>query len=140
MHMKKWNGFTKAGIMALGMAALISGMPALAADVDSKDNANVVKPDNTKVNQRDRNKAEVTADQQSNAKQDRELTREIRRAIIKDKSLSSYAHNIKIISRDGMVTLKGPVKSSAERRSVLSKAQAITGGKITDRISVKQQR
>src|ERR1700730_9398748 len=69
------------------------------------------KPDNTKVNKRDRNAGEVTADQQKSNATDRELTRKIRRSIMEDKSLSTYAHNIKLISQNGAVTLKGPVKS-----------------------------
>jgi hyperosmotically inducible periplasmic protein len=98
------------------------------------------KPDNTKVNQRDRNAGEVTADQQKMNATDRELTRKIRRSIVADKSLSTYAHNIKIISRDGAVTLKGPVKSADEKTTVLAKAVAVAGSadKVTDQISVKQ--
>src|ERR1041384_5864476 len=62
---------------------------------NSSDSA--VPADNTKVNKRDRNKNEPTAGQQSNAKSDRELTRKIRQALVKDKDLSTYAHNIKVI-------------------------------------------
>src|ERR1700730_12215139 len=62
--------------------------------------------DNTKTNQRDKSKAEPTADQQKENQSDRELTQQIRRAIVQDKSLSTYAHNVKIISEDGLVTLK----------------------------------
>ena len=58
----------------------------------------------------------MTADQQKMNAADQEITRKIRRSIIADKSLSTYAHNIKIISQDGAVTLKGPVKSDAERK------------------------
>ena len=71
---------------------------------------------------------------------DRELTRKIRRSIMADKSLSTYAHNIKIISQDGAVTLKGPVKSDDEKQTVVAKAVAVAGSadKVTDQISVKQ--
>src|ERR1700674_4149184 len=85
------------------------------------------KPDNTKVNKRDRNAGEVTADQQKRNATDRELTRKIRRSIMADKSLSIYAHNIKVISRYGAVTLKGPVKSDDEKRAVVAKAVAVAG-------------
>jgi osmotically-inducible protein OsmY len=56
-----------------------------------------------------------------------------------DKSLSSYAHNIKIVSQNGTVTLKGPVKSDDEKSSVIAKAVAVVGSvdKITDQVSVK---
>ena len=99
-----------------------------------------VKPDNTKVNKRDRNTGEVTADQQRATATDRELTRKIRHSIMVDKSLSTYAHNIKIISQDGAVTLKGPVKSDDEKKAVVAKAVAVAGSadKVTDQISVKQ--
>ena len=97
------------------------------------------KPDNTKVNTRDRNAGEATADQQKSNVTDRELTRKIRQSIMADKSLSSYAHNIKIISQNGSVTLKGPVKSDDEKRSVVAKAVEVAGGRdrVTDEVSVK---
>jgi hyperosmotically inducible periplasmic protein len=95
-------------------------------------------PDNTKVNQRDRNPSQPTADQQTNAKSDREMTRQIRRAIVKDKSLSSYAHNIKIIAQNGMVTLKGPVKTEEEKQAIGSKAAEVVGSpdKVQNQIEV----
>jgi osmotically-inducible protein OsmY len=96
-------------------------------------------PDNTKVNQRDRSAAEATADQQKSNAADMTMTRTIRRSIMADKSLSSYAHNIKIISQNGVVTLKGPVKSDAEKTTLVAKAVAVTGSadNVTDQISVK---
>jgi hyperosmotically inducible periplasmic protein len=96
-------------------------------------------PDNSKVNQRDRNAGEATADQQKMNPADRVLTRNIRRSIMADKSLSTYAHNIKIISQNGAVTLKGPVKSDDEKTNVIAKAVAVAGSpdKVTDQISVK---
>jgi hyperosmotically inducible periplasmic protein len=99
-----------------------------------------VKPDNAKVNKRDRNAGEVTADQQRATATDRELIRKIRHSIMVDKSLSTYAHNIKIISQDGAVTLKGPVKSDDEKKAIVAKAVAVAGNadKVTDQISVKQ--
>jgi hyperosmotically inducible periplasmic protein len=97
------------------------------------------KADNTDVNKRDRNAGEVTADQQKMNAADRALTQRIRRSVMADKSLSTYAHNIKIISQNGLVTLKGPVKSNAEKQAVIAKAAAVAGAdKVTDQISVKQ--
>ncbi len=98
------------------------------------------KADNTKVNKRDRNSGEVTADQQKVNGTDRDLTKNIRQSIMADKSLSTYAHNIKIISQNGAVTLKGPVKSDDEKKAIVAKAVAVTGSadKVTDQISVKQ--
>lgn len=95
--------------------------------------------DNTKVNQRDRAAGEPTADQQKENASDRDLTKKIRRAIVTDKSLSTYAHNIKIISAHGTVTLKGPVRSEEEKKAVLAKAESIAGsaGRIHDELSVR---
>ena len=94
--------------------------------------------DNTKVNKRDRNASEPTADQGKNNNSDRETMRKIRGAILNDKSLSTYAHNIKIISQDGKVTLKGPVHTEDEKKSIEAKAKEIAGdGNVTNQITVK---
>jgi hyperosmotically inducible periplasmic protein len=96
-------------------------------------------PDNTKTNKRDQNAGAVTADQQKMNAADQELTRNIRRSIMADKSLSTYAHNIKIVSQNGVVTLKGPVKTEEEKKTVVSKAVEVAGStdKVTDQITVK---
>jgi osmotically-inducible protein OsmY len=97
--------------------------------------------DNTKVNKRDRSKSEPTADQGKNNQADRELMRNIRRALLDDKSLSSYAHNAKVIAQGGKVTLKGPVRSEEERRAVEEKATAVAGqGNVTNNLTVKAAR
>jgi hyperosmotically inducible protein len=94
-------------------------------------------PDNTKVNTRDRAKGAVTADQQKENATDRDLTQKIRRALMKDKSLSSYAHNVKVIAQDGQVTLKGPVRSEEEKQSVQAKAVEVAGaGHVSNELSV----
>ncbi len=98
-------------------------------------------PDNTKVNARDRSKDAQTADQQKENAADRELTRSIRRALMDDKELSSYAHNVKIISQGGMVTLKGPVRSVDEKRVVEAKATEVAGaGHVTNQMSVAKKK
>ena len=74
-----------------------------------------VQPDNTKVNKRDRNAGEVTADQQKENASDRDLTKNIRRSIMADKGLSTYAHNIKVIVRDGVVSAWGLDQAREER-------------------------
>jgi len=73
--------------------------------------------DNTKVNTRDRAAGAVTADQQKETAADRDLTKRIRQSVVGDKSLSTYAHNVKIVTRGGQVTLKGPVNSETEKPS-----------------------
>jgi osmotically-inducible protein OsmY len=96
-------------------------------------------PDNTKTNKRDRKPGAVTADQQKMNTADRDLTKKIRQAIMADKSLSTYAHNVKIISQNGAVTLKGPVRSDAEKTSIATKATEIAGtDNVKNEISVKQ--
>lgn len=95
-------------------------------------------PDNTKVNKRDQQPSQKTADQQKNNASDLETTRQIRKAITADDSLSTDAHNVKIITVDGMVTLKGPVRTAAEKAAVFSKAVEIAGAKnVTNQIAVK---
>ena len=80
-----------------------------------------------------------TADQQSEATPDREVTRKIRRALMDDKSLSTYGHNVKIITRNGAVTLKGPVHSDEEKQAIAAKAAGVVGqDKVTDQLTVKQ--
>jgi hyperosmotically inducible protein len=96
-------------------------------------------PDNTKNNKGDQKPGAVTADQQKMNPADRDLTQKIRKSVMADKSLSTYAHNVKIISQDGMVTLKGPVNTDDEKKNVVSKAVAITGSadKVSDQLTVK---
>jgi len=91
------------------------------------------------VNQRDRDPGQVTADQQKSNASDRDLTAKIRRSITSDKTLSTYAHNVKIISQDGVVTLKGPVRSQAEADAIVAKATEVAGSsaKIVNQLAVK---
>jgi hyperosmotically inducible periplasmic protein len=82
---------------------------------------------------------QMTADQQTNAQADRDLTAQIRKSIIADKTLSMYAHNVKIITIHGMVTLKGPVRSDAEKQTVAELATNAAGAdKVTNNIAVKE--
>ena len=93
--------------------------------------------DNTRVNTRDRTKGAVTADQQKENARDRELTQNIRRALVQDKTLSSYAHNVKVIAQGGQVTLKGPVRTEEEKRTVETKAAEVAGaGHVINQMSV----
>ncbi len=87
----------------------------------------VVKPDNSQKNDRDKYLHEYTAQEQGKSKEDNDLTRRIRLEIVKDKNLSIYAKNIKVITMNGQVTLKGPVRSSEEVRTIMLKAQTIAG-------------
>jgi osmotically-inducible protein OsmY len=83
--------------------------------------------------------ATAGAAQQSNHSSDLTITRDIRRALIKDKSLSMEAHNVTIITKSGKVTLKGPVKSEAEKQTVENAAASVAGaGNVDDKLSISQ--
>jgi osmotically-inducible protein OsmY len=119
------------GILLLLLASAVPGRAQSTPDQ--------VKPDNTKVNKRDQNSGEPTADQQKMNAADRALTAKIRKAIMADKALSTYAHNVKIISQDGTVTLKGPVRSNDEVDSIVAKAAKVVGSadKVINQMAVK---
>lgn len=113
-------------------SCVLAAMPGLASA------AQQTQPDNTRVNQRDRSATQPTADQAKNNKSDRDIMKDIRKSVLDDKSLSTYAHNVKIISQNGKVTLKGVVRSDDERNSVRAKAEQVAGaGNVTDNLSVK---
>jgi hyperosmotically inducible protein len=95
-------------------------------------------PDNTKVNERDRAKSQPTADQAKNTVSDRDIMQKIRKAVVADKSLSTYGHNVKIISAHGKVTLKGPIHTEEESKNIEAKAIEVAGaGNVTNMLAVK---
>ncbi len=92
--------------------------------------------DNTKVNKTKNH--EMTADQGKNNKSDVQIMAQIRRAVVKDKSISTYGHNVKIISSGGKVTLNGVVHTDDEKKAIEAKAVTVAGdGNVTNNISVK---
>ena len=96
--------------------------------------------DNTKTNERDRAANEPTADQQKENRSDRDITQQIRQSIMKDKSLSTDAHNVKIITSNGRVTLKGPVRSEDEKKAIEAKAAEVAGeSKVTSELNITSQ-
>jgi osmotically-inducible protein OsmY len=125
--------------MALSGSLLLGGW-ALAGAQESAGQSNNTQPDNTKMNQRDRNSNEATADQQKSNRSDRDITQQVRKAIVDDKSLSTYAHNVKVITQNGMVTLKGPVRSEEEKKTIEAKAAEVAGAdKVTDQMDIKEK-
>src|SRR5690242_18177953 len=86
-----------------------------------------VAPDNSKVNQRDRNTSAPTADQQKENRTDRQMTADIRKAIVSDKTMSTYAKNIKVITQSGTVTLRGPVHTGEEKANIETKVMQVVG-------------
>jgi hyperosmotically inducible protein len=91
-----------------------------------------VPADNSGKNVRDRQGATQTPGDQSNAKADMAITQAIRKAVVADKGLSTNAHNVKIVTTNGAVTLRGPVKSEAEKNSIAAKAKETAGVKSVD--------
>jgi hyperosmotically inducible protein len=119
------------------MGSLLSGSWMLAQQSASQ-NAGA---DNTQMNRGDQNANQPTADQQKDNRSDRDITQQIRKSIVKDKSLSTYAHNVKIITQNGQVTLKGPVRSDDEKRALEAKAAEVAGaGNVNDQLNVKSTR
>lgn len=97
-------------------------------------------PDNTKNNSADRETGAPTADQARNNRSDRETMKLIRQAIVSDKSLSTSAHNVKVIADHGKVTLRGPVRSEDERKTIEADASKIAGsGNVDNQLTVKQE-
>ena len=94
--------------------------------------------DNTSKNQRDRSGETRTSGDQSNSPEDVQITATIRRAVVKDHSLSATAKNVKIITADGVVTLRGPVQNEAEKTKIAELAQSAAGNaKIDNQLEVK---
>jgi hyperosmotically inducible periplasmic protein len=126
--------FGKSAFAILALSALLT----IGTLTVAQDTSPTVQPDNTKTNERDRSASQPTADQQKVDRPDRDITRDIRRSIVQDKSLSTYAHNVKIISQNGMVTLKGPVRSEEEKSAIEAKAAEVVGkDKVTSQLEVK---
>ena len=94
--------------------------------------------DNTATNERDRSGETKTSGDQSNSSADLKITQAIRQALMKDGELSMTAKNIKIITDNGQVTLRGPVKNAQEKARVDQLAKSAAGGaKIVDQLDVK---
>jgi hyperosmotically inducible periplasmic protein len=96
------------------------------------------KPDNTATNERDRSGETKTSGDQANSSADLKITQAIRQALMKDRELSTTAKNIKVITANGQVTLRGPVKTAQEKAKIdqLVKSAA-GGGKIDNQLDVK---
>jgi len=116
---------------------MAAGILAVSGATLSAEQSQTPAADNTKMNKADKGGG-VNADQGKNNQTDRALMQKIRQAVMADKSLSTYAHNVKIIAQDGKVTLKGPVHSEAEKQSIEQKATDIAGaGNVTNEITIK---
>ena len=123
--------------LLLPLGALTLSASLLAAPLPrSQDDNQQSAPDNTKQN---KDQSGPTADQQKMNPADRAITQKIRKAIANDSSLSTYAHNIKIITQDGKVTLRGPVKSADEKKQIEDIAHAVAGdGNVDSQLEVTE--
>jgi hyperosmotically inducible protein len=98
----------------------------------------ITAPNNTGRNVRDRGGATMTPGDQSESEADRTVTQEIRRAVVADDSLSIMAKNVKIITADGVVTLRGPVENPNEKKAIEAKARQFAGvNKVDNQLEVK---
>ena len=114
-----------------------SGTVALAGDPATTGEAAENAPDNSGRNVRDRGGDTLTSGDQSETEVDRTLTQKIRQAVVADDSLSMTAKNVKIITVNGVVTLRGPVKSEQERSKIGTMASTIAGsGKVQNQLEV----
>jgi len=95
-------------------------------------------PDNTGTNARDRDGQKLTATDQSNKPEDIKITADIRKMVVDDASLSLGAKNIKIITIDGVVTLRGPVETAAEKSAIEAHAKHASPVKIVNEIEIKK--
>ena len=101
--------------------------------------AQEVKPDNSGKNERDRSGETKTSGDQSNTSEDTKITADVRRAIVKDSSLTMTAKNVKVITAGGIVTLRGPVKSAEEKTKIEQLAAAAAGGaKVDNQLEIKE--
>jgi len=123
--------FMKRTLLALACLSAVS-VGAIAAN-DEK-----TQPDNTATNERDRSGDTKTSGDQSNSTADLKITQAIRQALMKDSELSTTAKNIKIITNNGQVTLRGPVKNAQEKTKIGQLARSAAGGaSIDDQLDVK---
>ena len=131
--MKKHSRKSHRWLLPLGALALEASL--MAAPAVRQQDPQQPAPDNTKRNQEQK---DPSADQQKMNPADRAITQKIRKAIHEDKSLSTYAHNIKIITQDGKVTLRGPVRSEDEKSNLQTKAVAVAGqDNVTNQLEVE---
>ena len=130
--MKKHTLLFSASLLASTMIVPISSSLVFAQAVSDK-----AAPDNSAQNQRDRDHQTLTPIDQSNKPADLETTRNIRQALVKDDRLSTEAKNVKIITVDGAVTLRGPVKTPQEKAAIMAKAAQVAGdAKINNELQV----
>src|ERR1700676_847828 len=118
----------------LALGSLVFGVSLMATPIPGYQDSQQTPPDNTKQN---KDQTNPTADQQKMNPADRAITHKIRKAIHEDATLSTYAHNVKIITQDGKVTLRGPVRSEDEKSNIEAKAVTVAGqANVTNQLEI----
>lgn len=110
-----------------GMPRVDANAPDMDADMDPGERPQDYKADNSGRNQRDASGDTVQPQDQSNSKADLEITQAVRKAVTSDDAISVNGQNVKIVTTGGVVTLRGPVKSEAEKASIANKAKSVAG-------------
>ena len=129
--------------LLLAMFTLTGGLIMITGPVRAEQNAEIYLAtdsalDNTEINVRDKNNATLTPEDQKETKKDIKITAHIRKTVVKDKSLSIDAQNAKIITRSGVVTLRGPVASEAESKTLQKIAKKTRGVvKVDNQLEIK---
>jgi hyperosmotically inducible protein len=134
-----WNRVSAATPLRLiALAALTLGVPGrLEAQVRDTSRAAGVAPDNTRRNK----EGGITAQQQGRDSTDRRITKDIRQAVVKNKTLSGYAHNVKIITIKDVVTLRGPVRTEQEKLTIETMARAEPGvAQVVNELTIKPKK
>jgi hyperosmotically inducible periplasmic protein len=128
------RSFVKSQRLLLALGSLALGVSLMAAPVPRNQDSQQTAPDNTKKN---KDQTPPTADQQKMNPADRAITQKIRKAVHDDTSLSTYAHNVKIVTQDGKVTLRGPVRSEEEKNNLQAKAVTVAGQEnVTNQLEI----
>ncbi|MBA2243302.1 MAG: BON domain-containing protein [Chthoniobacterales bacterium] len=124
---------------SITLTLLCASALACSAFAQDKQPADKQAPDNTGKNERDRSGEAKTSGDQSESAEDIKITAAIRRAVVADKSLTMTATNVKIITANGVVTLRGPVNTAVEKAKIGELAKKAAGkAKIENQLEVKE--
>lgn len=134
--MHRWMGFT---LFLACASAFAADRPADSGPAPSVQGQVAPNVDNSRINTRDKSGASLTPqDQAQGTDADRKLLAAVRRAVAEDKALSTSAHNVKIVTNNGVVTLRGPVNSEEEKSKVAQLAQQVAGvSRVDNQLDVK---
>jgi len=129
--------------LLLTLFALTGSLMLTAGTVQAEQNAAIYLAadsalENTEINVRDKGNTTLTPEDQKETKKDIRITAHIRKTVVRDKSLSTDAQNAKIITRSGVVTLRGPVANEAESKRLEKIAKKTRGVvKVDNQLEIK---